>query len=42
MSNPSSENVLSYQWISGRFVEQDNTRTDYATLGGDESATPDG
>lgn len=43
LSNPSSENVLSYQWVSGRFVQRDDTRTDYGNLGGDEeSAAPDG
>lgn len=43
LSNPSSENVLSYQWISGRFVQRYDTRTDYGNLGGgDESPSPDG
>ncbi len=43
LSNPSRENVLSYQWVSGGFVQRDDTRTDYSNLGsGDESAAPDG
>jgi len=45
LSNPSSENVLSYQWISGRFVQRFDTRTDYGNLGGDDaspSPSPDG
>ncbi|WP_334313653.1 hypothetical protein [Streptomyces sp. HD] len=40
LSNPSSENVISYKWISGRFILKDRTRTEYGDLGGgDESAT---
>ncbi|MFI7415659.1 hypothetical protein ACIBU0_44285 [Streptomyces sp. NPDC049627] len=43
LSNPSSENVVSYLWTSGRFVVEDRTRTDYGNLGGgDESAASDG
>lgn len=43
LSNPSSENVISYEWTSGRFVLKFRTRTDYGTLGSDEeSAAPDG
>ncbi|MFE7275747.1 hypothetical protein [Streptomyces sp. NPDC057623] len=43
LSNPSRENVLSYQWVSGGFVQRFDTRTDYGNLGGgDESAAPDG
>lgn len=43
LSNPSSENVISYLWKSGRFVQEDDTRTEYGNLGGgDASATPDG
>ncbi|MFH0520999.1 hypothetical protein ACHBTE_27960 [Streptomyces sp. M41] len=43
LSNPSSENVVSYEWASTRFVAKYRTRTDYGTLGGgDESASPDG
>lgn len=43
VSNPSSENVISYLWTEGRFVPKYSTHTDYGTLGdGDKSATPDG
>ncbi|MGW1956855.1 hypothetical protein ACWCPI_29585 [Streptomyces sp. NPDC001920] len=43
LSNPSSENVVSYEWVSSRFVAKHHTHTDYGNLGGpDESATPDG
>jgi hypothetical protein len=42
LSNPSSEDVISYQWISDRFVKKDSIRTDYASLGDGESAAPDG
>ncbi|WP_051828583.1 hypothetical protein [Streptomyces bicolor] len=42
LSNPSSENVISYKWISGRFVQKYDQRTEYGDLGGGaESATPD-
>ncbi|WP_254390173.1 hypothetical protein [Streptomyces sp. AC550_RSS872] len=43
LSNPSSEDVLSYRWVTDRFVQRYDTHTDYGTLGGDEeSAAPDG
>lgn len=43
LSNPSSENVISYLWKSGRFVQESDTRTEYGNLGGgDPSASPDG
>ncbi|MGW1396396.1 hypothetical protein ACWD6Q_32585 [Streptomyces nigra] len=32
LSNPSSENVVSYRWTSGRFVREYSTHTDYGTL----------
>ncbi len=42
VSNPSSENVLTYVWASGRFVQKYDTRTDYSHLnGGDASPSPD-
>ena len=31
LSNPSSENVVSYRWTSGRFVREYSTHTDYGT-----------
>ncbi|EGX57462.1 hypothetical protein SZN_22596 [Streptomyces zinciresistens K42] len=44
VSNPSSENVISYQWTSQRFVRKYSTRTDYGTLddGGSGSPAPAG
>ncbi|MFI6015917.1 hypothetical protein ACIBAG_45355 [Streptomyces sp. NPDC051243] len=43
LSNPSSENVISYKWVSGRFVQKYDSRTVYGDLGeGTETATPDG
>ncbi|ELS55293.1 hypothetical protein [Streptomyces viridochromogenes] len=43
LSNPSSENVVSYLWTAGRFVKKFSTHTDYGTLGdGEESAAPGG
>ncbi|SEC72682.1 hypothetical protein SAMN05428938_2812 [Streptomyces sp. KS_5] len=42
LSNPSSEDVISYQWKSDRFDRKFSTRTDYGSLGGDDSPAPDG
>ncbi|MFJ7075813.1 hypothetical protein [Streptomyces sp. NPDC098781] len=42
LSNPSSEDVTSYEWSSDRFVRRYSTRTDYGSLGDGESAAPDG
>jgi hypothetical protein len=43
LSNPSSENVVSYEWTSNRFVVKYRKHTDYGVLGGgDESEAPDG
>ncbi|AZQ40610.1 hypothetical protein EJ357_26270 [Streptomyces cyaneochromogenes] len=42
LSNPSSENVISYLWKSDRFVQEYDSRTEYGDLGGGaESAAPD-
>ncbi|MGC9542386.1 hypothetical protein [Streptomyces sp. UG1] len=41
LSNPSSEDVISYQWVSDRFVLRDDTRTDYGDLGDGGTASPD-
>lgn len=41
LSNPSRENVISYQWVSGRFVQKYDSHTEYGDLGGGgASATP--
>ncbi|MFJ8636147.1 hypothetical protein [Streptomyces sp. NPDC093568] len=42
LSNPSSEDVISYRWISDRFVRKYSTRTDYGSLGDEETAAPEG
>ncbi|QOV41541.1 hypothetical protein IM697_41965 [Streptomyces ferrugineus] len=41
LSNPSSEDVISYQWVSDRFVQKDDVRTEYGDLGDDATAPPD-
>ncbi|CAM5485301.1 MULTISPECIES: hypothetical protein [Streptomyces] len=43
LSNPSSENVVSYRWRSGRFVREYSTHTDYGTLDdGQDTPAPAG
>ncbi|MGW0712632.1 hypothetical protein ACWD4G_43020 [Streptomyces sp. NPDC002643] len=39
---PSSEEVTTYRWLSGRFVQGSSTRTEYSTsVGGGDTATPE-
>ncbi|MFR9795243.1 hypothetical protein ACL02U_04940 [Streptomyces sp. MS06] len=42
VSSPSGENVITYSWAGGRFVQQDFHHTDYSTAvgGGDPSPVP--
>jgi hypothetical protein len=40
LSNPSSENVITYAWTAKGFVQKDINRTEYGSLGEDESASP--
>lgn len=41
VSDPSGENVITYRWVSGRFVQEDYHHTDYSTVvGGDPSPVP--
>ncbi|MER7379162.1 hypothetical protein ABT384_41880 [Streptomyces lanatus] len=42
LSNPSSEEVVSYEWVSGRFARKDHVTTDYGDLGDDGTAAPGG
>ncbi|MFJ3308715.1 hypothetical protein ACIPSA_37875 [Streptomyces sp. NPDC086549] len=43
LSNPSAENVITYGWRAGRFVQEDYHHTDYGNaLGGDPSPVPSG
>ncbi|MEU6556891.1 hypothetical protein ABZ915_42590 [Streptomyces sp. NPDC046915] len=41
VSNPSGENVITYSWTAGRFVQQDFHHTDYGNaVGGDATPVP--
>ncbi|UXY29046.1 hypothetical protein [Streptomyces sp. HUAS TT20] len=43
LSNPSAENVITYSWTAGRFVQKDYHHTDYSNaIGGDLSSVPSG
>ncbi|MEU6072030.1 hypothetical protein ABZ864_48335 [Streptomyces sp. NPDC047082] len=43
VSNPSGENVITYSWESGRFVQEDYHHTDYSNaVGGKPSPVPSG
>ncbi|MFF3850160.1 hypothetical protein [Streptomyces sp. NPDC002328] len=39
VSSPSGENVITYRWVSGRFVKEYSWHNDYSSVVGDE-ATP--
>jgi hypothetical protein len=42
VSSPSGENVITYRWTSGRFIEKYRIRNDYSSaVGPDVSPTPD-
>jgi hypothetical protein len=41
VSNPSSENVITYVWTAKGFVQRYSTHTDYGSLGDGESAAPE-
>ncbi|WP_405991696.1 hypothetical protein [Streptomyces sp. NBC_00986] len=41
VSSPSGENVITYRWTSGRFVQEYSTHNEYSNaVGGDASPTP--
>lgn len=40
VSSPSGENVITYGWTAGRFVQQDFHHTDYGNATGSGGATP--
>ncbi|MFF7980330.1 hypothetical protein ACFZDK_14550 [Streptomyces sp. NPDC007901] len=40
VSSPSGENVITYNWASGRFVQEDFHHTDYGNAAGGDDATP--
>ncbi|MFF4397983.1 hypothetical protein [Streptomyces sp. NPDC001480] len=41
VSNPSGENVITYSWAAGRFVQEDFHHTDYGkAVGGDATPVP--
>lgn len=40
VSSPSGENVITYNWASGRFVQEDFHHTDYGNAAGGGEATP--
>ncbi|MEV0180694.1 hypothetical protein AB0I54_15560 [Streptomyces sp. NPDC050625] len=43
VSSPSGENVYTYSWTAGRFVQEDYHHTDYSNaVGGDPSPVPSG
>nr|WSY57828.1 hypothetical protein OG999_23390 [Streptomyces sp. NBC_00886] len=43
VSNPSGENVITYRWTSGRFVQEYSTHNEYSNaVGGDASPAPSG
>ncbi|MEV0910948.1 hypothetical protein AB0J11_39885 [Streptomyces hokutonensis] len=43
VSSPSGENVITYRWTSGRFVQEYSTHNEYSNaVGGDASPAPSG
>lgn len=41
VANPSRENVITYVWTAGRFVEKSSKSTDYSHLGDGDESPPD-
>ncbi|MBQ1093273.1 hypothetical protein [Streptomyces sp. B93] len=40
VSNPSGENVITYHWTGGRFVERYRTHNEYGTVAGEPTPVP--